>query len=143
MRREPRRPVSGAVFLDSGIFIAALARRDRSHAQAAELFGRSGTRWVTSLLVVSECYSWFLHRHGEEAARSLRSFIAALTGLGMLAPTLEDHARALRVLDRFRGAKLTYVDAASLGWIEQRKIKTVWSTDHHLGLTGAEILPRS
>jgi predicted nucleic acid-binding protein len=135
--------LSGVVFLDSGIFIAALSRRDRLHPQAVELFGRSGTRWTTSLLVVSESYSWFLHRHGEEAARTLRSFIAALTGLSVLAASLEDHERTLRVLDRFRGAKLTYVDAASLAWIEQRKIKTVWSTDHHLSLTGAEILPRS
>jgi predicted nucleic acid-binding protein len=135
--------VSGVVFLDSGIFIAALSRRDRLHAQAVELFGRPGTRWATSLLVVSEAHSWFLHRHGEEAARSLRAFISALTGLSIIPVTLDDHARTLRVLDRFRGTKLTYVDAASLGWIEQRKIKTVWSTDHHLGLTGAEILPRS
>ena len=135
--------MSDAAFLDSGIFIAALSRRDRLHVQAVELFGRVGVRWVTSLLVVSESYSWFLHRHGEEAARSLRNFIAALTGLTVLPATLEDHARTLRVLDRFRGTKLTYVDAASLGWIQLRKIKTVWSTDHHLGLTGAEILPRS
>ena len=135
--------MSETAFLDSGIFIAALSRRDRLHAQAVELFGRSGTRWITSLLVISESYSWFLHRHGEEAARNLRSFIAALTGLTMLPATLDDHERTLRVLDRFRGTKLTYVDAASLGWIEQRRIKTVWSTDHHLGLTGAEILPRS
>jgi predicted nucleic acid-binding protein len=135
--------VSRAVFLDSGIFIAALTRRDRLHAQAVELFGRAGTRWATSLLVISESYSWFLHCHGEEAARSLRAFISALAGLTILPVTLDDHARTLRVLDRFRGTKLTYVDAASLGWIEQRKIKTVWSTDHHLGLTGAEILPRS
>ena len=135
--------MSGAVFLDSGIFIAALSRRDRLHGQAVELFGRPATRWITSLLVVSESYSWFLHRHGEEAARSFRAFVSALAGLTVLAVTLDDHERTLRVLDRFRGAKLTYVDAASLGWIEQRKIKTVWSTDHHLGLTGAEILPRS
>jgi predicted nucleic acid-binding protein len=120
-----------------------LSRRDRLHVQAVELFGHGGIRWVTSLLVVSESYSWFLHRHGEEAARSLRGFISALTGLTMLPATSEDHAKTLRVLDRFRGSKLTYVDAASLAWIEQRKIKTVWSTDHHLGLTGAEILPRS
>jgi predicted nucleic acid-binding protein len=135
--------VSGTVFLDTGIFIAALSRRDRLHAPAVELFGRSGQRWVTSLLVVSEGYSWFLHRHGEEAARSLRAFIGALKGLNILAVTLEDHTRTLRVLDRFRGTKLTYVDAASLSWIEQRKIQTVWSTDHHLSMTGAEILPRS
>jgi len=135
--------VSEVAFLDSGIFIAALSRRDRLHAQAAELFGRAGTRWVTSLLVISESYSWFLHRHGEEAARSFRAFISALAGLTILPVTLDDHERTLRMLDRFRGAKLTYVDAASLSWIEQRKIKTVWSTDHHLGLMGAEIFPRS
>jgi len=135
--------VSEAVFLDSGIFIAALNRRDRLHAPTVELFGRAGTRWTTSLLVISESYSWFLHRHGEEAARNLRAFVSALAGLTILAVTLDDHERTLRVLDRFRGTKLTYVDAASLGWIEQRKIKTIWSTDHHLGLTGAEILPRS
>ena len=135
--------MSEVAFLDSGIFIAALSRRDRLHAQAAELFGRAGTRWVTSLLVISESYSWFLHRHGEEAARSFRAFISALAGLTILPVTLDDHERTLRMLDRFRGAKLTYVDAASLSWIEQRKIKTVWSTDHHLGLMGAEIFPRS
>jgi predicted nucleic acid-binding protein len=135
--------VKGEIFLDSGIFIAALSRRDRFHAQAVELFGRSGVHWITSLLVVSESYSWFLHRHGEEAARSFRGFVAALAGLKSLAVSLEDHQRTLRMLDRFRGSKLTYVDAASLGWIEKRKIASVWSTDHHLALTGAEILPRS
>lgn len=135
--------MNGTVFLDSGIFIAALSRRDRLHVPAVELFGRRGTRWVTSLLVISESYSWFLHRHGEEAARNLRAFIRALTGLSIHAVTLDDHERTLQLLDRFRGTKLTYADAASLCWIERRKIKTVWSTDHHLGLTGAEILPRS
>jgi predicted nucleic acid-binding protein len=134
--------VSAAVFLDSGIFIAALNRRDRLHSPAVELFGRNKIQWVTSLLVVSESYSWFLHRHGEEAARSLRSFLEALAGLQILPILVEDHLRTLRVLDRFRGTKLTYVDAASLAFIENRKIKTVWSTDHHLALTGAEILPR-
>jgi predicted nucleic acid-binding protein len=135
--------VSETVFLDSGIFIAALVRRDGFHAQAVELFGRPATRWVTSVLVVSESYSWFLHRHGEESARKLRGFLAALTGLRLVGFTADDHQRALSTLDRFRGAKLTYVDAASLVLLEQRKIRTVWSTDHHLSLTGAEILPRS
>jgi predicted nucleic acid-binding protein len=135
--------VSGGVFLDTGIFIAALIQSDRYHAQAVELFGRSGTRWATSVPVFSECHSWFLHRHGEESARNLRAFVAALKGLKLYEATLEDHNRALRMLDRYRGSKLTYVDASSLAWIEHQKIKIVWSTDHHLGLTGAEIVPRS
>lgn len=134
--------MSETAFLDSGIFIAALNRRDRLHAHAAELFGRAGTRLVTSLLVLSECYSWFLHRHGEEAARTLRSFIASLEDLTLLPATLDDHQRTIRVLDRYRGTKLTYVDAASLALMDRHEIVTVWSTDHHLALTGAEILPR-
>ena len=134
--------MTGEVFLDSGIFIAALNRRDRLHIPAAELFGREKTRWSTSCLVFSETYSWFLHRHGEEAARGFRAFIAQLPNLELLPAGAAAHAHTLRILDRFRGVKLTYVDAASLGWIEQHNIRTVWSTDHHLSLTGAEILPR-
>jgi predicted nucleic acid-binding protein len=46
------------------------------------------------------------------------------------------------MLDRLRGAKLTYVDASSLTLMERHKIRKVWGTDHHLALTGAEVLPR-
>lgn len=135
--------MSGRVFLDSGIFIAVLVRNDRFHPSAVELFGRIGTRWTTSLLVLSESYSWFLHRHGEEAARTLRSFAGSLKNLKLLEATLEHHDRTLRALDRYRGTKLTYVDAASLAWIDHLKIETVWSTDHHLSLGGAVVLPRT
>ena len=41
-----------------------------------------------------------------------------------------------------RGARLTYVDASSLALMDQHAIRTAWATDYHLGLTGAEVLPR-
>ena len=46
------------------------------------------------------------------------------------------------LLDRLRGTRLTCVGASSLAFLERHDIDTVWSTDHHLGLTGAEVLPR-
>jgi hypothetical protein len=46
------------------------------------------------------------------------------------------------MLERLRSSKLTYVDASSLCFLEKHKIRKVWSTDRHLGLTGAEISPR-
>jgi predicted nucleic acid-binding protein len=70
-----------SVFLDSGILIAFLNARDQWHDQAATLFALGKARWSTSFLVVSEAYSWFLHRHGEEAARALRGFLDNLDGL--------------------------------------------------------------
>ncbi len=135
--------MTDGVFLDSGIFIALLNRRDTHHAQAIALFGGRKPRWYTSYLVVSETYSWLLHRYGEEAARSFRTLLANLEGLRLCAATDEHHHRVLAMLDRLRGAKLTYVDASSLCLLERHKIKTVWATDHHLTLTGAEVLPRS
>jgi len=135
--------VNAPVFLDSGIFIALMSRKDRWHQQAVALFGGPTPRWSTSLLVVSETYTWFLHRMGEEQAREFRMLIDNLKGLRLLDATDEHHAAVVRMLDRFRGAKLSYTDASSLVHLDNRKIKCVWSTDHHLGVSGAEILPRS
>jgi predicted nucleic acid-binding protein len=97
---------------------------------------------TTSLLVWAEAYSWFLHRHGEEAARSSRLLADNLEGLTVFEANREHHRDVMRTLDRYRGAKLTYVDGSSLCLMAQHNIKTVWATDHHLGLAGAEVLPR-
>jgi predicted nucleic acid-binding protein len=131
-----------AVFLDSGIFIAFLNRHDQWHTQATALFSLARPRWSTSYLVIGEAYSWFLHRYGEEAARSFRAFVDKLDSLKIHDVTAEHHRQVGRMLDRLRGAKVSYVDASSLCLLERHKIRKVWSTDFHLGLTGAEVLPR-
>ena len=131
------------VFLDTGIFIAAMSRRDRYHEQARTLFaGTPHPHWHTSVLVWSEAYNWFLDRHGDEAARSFGSMVASLEGLVMFTADQDHHARVCRMSDRLRHEKLTYVDASSLVLMGDQGIRTVWSTDRRLGLTGAEVLPR-
>ncbi len=130
------------VFLDTGIFIALMNRRDRLHKQAVALFGGPKPRWCTSFLIVSEGYSWFLHRMDEEAAREFLRLLDTLEGLRIFAAGREHHQQARQVLNRYRGAKLTYVDASSLFLIGRHRIDRVWSTDHHLGLAGVEVVPR-
>jgi predicted nucleic acid-binding protein len=134
--------VTEAVFLDSGIFIAFLNRHDQWHAQAKALFSLARPRWSTSYLVIGEAYSWFLHRHGEEAARSFRVLVDKLDGLKIHEATADHHRQVVRMLDRLRGAKVSYVDASSLCLLERHKIRKVWSTDFHLSLTGTEVAPR-
>ena len=133
----------GKVFLDTGIYIALLNRRDQRHPQAVNLFGGPRPHWYTSILVWSEAHSWFLHRHGENAARSFRVLASSLEGLEILGADLNHHGETLRMLDRMRGARLTYVDASSLALMARHEIRTAWSTDHHLGLTGGTVLPRA
>ena len=132
------------VFLDTGIFIAAMNRHDRYHDRARALFaGTPHPRWHTSVLVWSEAHNWFLAQHGDDAARAFGSMVASLEGLVMFTADEDHHARVCRMSDRLRHENLTYVDASTLVLIDEHDINTVWSTDHRLGLTGAEVLPLS
>lgn len=135
--------MTGSVYLDTGIFIAFLNRRDQWHAQAVTLFSTAKPGLRSSVLVVSEAYSWFLHRMGEESARSFVALLDRLPGLHLYEATKAHHEETVKMLNRHRGSKLTYVDGSSLCLIEQHRIPTVWATDHHLSLTGAAVLPRS
>lgn len=134
--------MSQRVFLDSGIFIAFLNSRDRWHPQAAALFNGPKPRWSTSMLVVSEAYSWFLHRMGEEAARGFRLLLANLPDLTIFDAPASHHREATTVLEKLRGSKLSYVDASSLALMDRHRIRRAWATDRHLSLTGAEVFPR-
>jgi predicted nucleic acid-binding protein len=143
MARKKKRAPKGRVFLDTGIFVAALDRSDHWHAAARALFATTSPFLpCTSLFVVSEAHSWFLHRLGEEPARTFQAFLAALPALTLFEGTKAVHASTLRMLDRMRGTKLTYVDASSLVLVEEHRIRTVWGTDPPLGITGADVVPR-
>ena len=121
---------------------AAMNRRDEYHERARALFAGTQPRWHTSVLVWSEAYNWFLHRHGDEAARSFGSMVASLEGLVVFTADADHHAEVCRMSDRLRRARLTYVDASSLVLMDRHGIGTVWSTDTRLELTGAVVVPK-
>jgi len=135
--------VTGEVYLDSGAFVAFLLRSDRLHDEVVRLFSRPPCSWCTSALVVAETYSWFVHRLGEGPARTLRALLDSLSDLQVLEVESAHMAAVWAKLDDLRGLKLTFVDASSLVWLQEREIKTVWGTDHHLAVEGARVLPGS
>jgi len=131
----------GPVFLDTGIFIAFLDRSDRYHAAAVGLFANPPRRWCSSLGVVAETYGWFLHRLGEEAARTFRLALEDFPRLDLLALDAPVHEAIGPKLERLRGHKLTYVDGSSLVLMERLRIREVWGTDRDLALEGARVVP--
>ena len=132
---------SGPAFLDTGIFIAFLDRSDRYHAAAIRLFAEPPRRWYSSLGVVGETYGWFLHRLGEEAARTFRMALDDFPRLDLLAIDAVVHKAVGPKLERLRGRKLTYVDASSLILMERLRVREVWGTDRDLALEGARVVP--
>ena len=132
---------AGPAFVDTGILIAFLDRSDQYHQAATRLFSDPPRRWFSSLAIVSETYGWFLHRLGEEAARTFRLALADLPRLELLSLDAEHHALVIRKLERLRGHKLTYVDASSLVFLDRFRIEEVWGTDRDLALAGARVTP--
>ncbi|MGH7563715.1 MAG: type II toxin-antitoxin system VapC family toxin [Gemmatimonadota bacterium] len=130
-----------SVYVDCGAFIAFLVRRDRSHEEVAPLFAHPPRWWYTSVLVISETYSWFLHSLGEESARMFRQLLSDLSGLQVLDADSEHRTAVWAKLDDLRGRKLTFADASSLVWIKEKGVEKVWGTDHHLGIEGATVMP--
>jgi predicted nucleic acid-binding protein len=133
---SPRR-----VFLDTGIFVAFLDRSDGLHRAAVRLFADPPRRWWTSVFVVAETYGWFLHRLGEEAARTFRLALAELPRLELLTPDAGHLETVTAVLERHRGRKLTYVDASSLAFLRELRINEVWGADRDLSIGGARVVP--
>lgn len=131
----------GAAFLDSGIFIAFLDRSDRFHSAAVELFSHPPRRCHTSLAVVAETYGWFLHRLGEDAARTFRLALADFSWLTLQPLDADHHVAVATKLERLRGHRLTYVDASSLVFLTRLRIRVVWGTDLDLSFEGARVVP--
>lgn len=132
---------SAGALVDSGAFISFLDRSARNHAAVRSLFRDPPPALCTTSLVVAETYGWFLHRLGEEPARRFRLFLRDLRRLEIVDTGPAQRDATVARLERWRGHKLTWVDAASLVVIEHRDLHVVWGTDRDLALEGATVLP--
>ena len=126
-------------YVDTSALIAFLDRSDSYHAIFRKLFS-SPSRLVTSALVIVEGHGWFLRRYDQNRAIQFLNFIDELTLLTLEQAGKEELAKAGRLIKKFADQPLTLADAHGLVIMNERRIDTCWSTDRHLGLTGAELV---
>lgn len=125
--RPPRR-----LFVDSGSWIALRSRRDQHHAEADRLFRNALERHiplVTTNLVIAETHRLTLFRAGVEPAHRALDRIEASGRVAIHFATADDHAVALRWLDRLRPRPVTYTDAVSFAVMAATRCSHVLSFD--------------
>ena len=126
-------------YVDTSALIALCDRSDTYHALFRRLFS-DPPALVTTPLVIGEGHAWFARRF--DSARGLR-FLAmteALTPLRTVSVGRREQDAAVRLLRRYSDQRMTLVDAVGLHVMENRKIRSCWSTDRHLGLTGVPLV---
>jgi predicted nucleic acid-binding protein len=126
------------VYVDTSAFIAFLDGSDSYHPLYRRLFSRPPPL-VTSSLVVAEGHGWFLRRYDFHRAFQFLNFLGELPALAIEPFGSEAMDPAHLLLRKFSDQPLTLADTHGLLVMSQRRIPTCWSTDRHLGLTGATL----
>jgi predicted nucleic acid-binding protein len=126
-------------YADTSAFIAFLDRSDSHHPLFRRLFSDPPTL-VTSTLVIAEGQGWFLRRYDARKAVEFLRFIQELAPLTVVPFGPEDLAAATAMLGKFGDQRLTLADTHGLMLMKRRRIRSCWSTDRHLGLTGVPLV---
>jgi predicted nucleic acid-binding protein len=126
-------------YVDTSALIALCDRSDTYHALFRRLFS-DPPALVTTPLVIAEGHAWFARRF--DAARGLRflAMIEALKPLRTVSVGRREQNAGVKLLRKYSDQRMTLADAVGLHVMEARKIRSCWSTDRHLGLTGIPLV---
>ena len=126
-------------YVDTSALIALCDRSDTYHALFRRLFS-DPPALVTTALVIGEGHAWFARRF--DATRGLRflAMIEAMKPLRTVSVGRREQNAAVELLQKFSDQRLTLADAIGLHVMEARKIRSCWTTDRHLGLSGVPLV---
>lgn len=126
-------------YVDTSALIAFVDRSDSYHPLFRRLFSEPPSL-VTTALVVAEGHAWFLRRYDRVRALQFLALIEDLTPLAVAGVGVVEQDAATQLLRRFSDQDLTLTDAVGLHMMKAQRIKTCWSTDFHLALTGVSLV---
>ena|SRR5271156_4832404 len=126
-------------YVDTSAFIGFLDRSDSYHPQFRQLFS-DPPKLVTSALVLAEGHGWFLRRYDQRRAIEFLAFAGILPDLDIVPFDNRGLMLASDVVKKYADQKLTLADSHGLAIIQERRIANCWSTDRHLGLSGAGLV---
>jgi predicted nucleic acid-binding protein len=125
-------------YVDTSALIAFADRSDSFHHLFRQAFAKPPAI-ITTSLVIAEGQGWFLKRFDSYRALQFLSMIEAMP-LTLVPIGQKETAAGTSILRRFADQDLTLVDAVGLHVMAERRIRSCWSTDFHLSLTGVPLL---
>ena len=126
-------------YVDTSALIAFVDRSDSHHPLFRRLFAEPPPL-LTTALVVAEGQAWFLRRYDRQRGLQFLAMIEAMTPLTVVAVGSQEQAAAVSLLRKFSDQDLTLTDAVGLHVAKARRVRSVWSTDFHLGLSGVPLV---
>ncbi len=126
-------------YVDTSAFIAFMDRSDSYHPLFRRLFS-DPPELITTTLVVAEGHGWFLKRYDRMRAAQFLSMIEDMKPLRPIGVGQEEFIGGVQIIRKFSDQNISLTDAVGLHLMKTHKIKSCWSTDFHLGLTGVSLV---
>ena len=126
-------------YVDTSALIAFADRSDTYHPLFKRLFS-SPPPLLTSTLVIAEGHGWFLKRFDRTKALQFIAMIEEMKPLQVASVGSAQQKAASEFLRRFSDQDLTITDAVGLHLMHHSRIRSCWSTDFHLSLTGVPLV---
>ena len=126
-------------YVDTSALIALADRSDTHHPLFQRLFA-DPPRLLTTTLVIAEGHGWFLKRYDPTRGLQFLAMVEAMTPLKILSVGGREQGGGTEILRRFTDQRLTLTDAVGLYLMDEHGLRSCWSTDFHLGLTGVPLV---
>jgi len=126
-------------YVDTAALIAFADRSDSYHSLFRRLFS-DPPPLLTTPLVIAEGHGWFLKRYDRSRALQFMALIEEMTPLRLIAVGQDEYKGGVAMLRRFSDQNLTLVDAVGLHTMRARRVRSCWSTDFHMRLTGVSLV---
>ena len=134
------------LFIDTGAFVAIIDKRDSYYNEAWSFYTslERHNELFTSLMVVSETYTWLRYQAGYHLATRFLDIIDKAEKAGyltILIPNSEMKGKIHAVLKNYHDQNLSYTDAASFVILETMNIQDVFGFDSHFYIINRNLWP--
>ena len=132
------------IYIDTGAFLARHLSKVQYHRQANtfwDVIQNRSEQCVTSNFVLDETFTLLGRRAGYSFAAQRAKNIYASESLDILRPSREDELEAIGFFEKYSDHRLSFTDCVSFILMKSKKIKRVFTFDHHFHLSGFQIYP--
>lgn len=133
------------IYIDTGAFLARHLSKDQYHRQANTFWDsirKKNEACMTSNFVLDETFTLLGRRAGYSFAAQRARNIYASESLNILRPNREDELKAIDFFEKYSDQRLSFTDCVSFVLMKSKKIKRVFTFDHHFQLAGFQIYPK-
>jgi predicted nucleic acid-binding protein len=134
------------IYIDTGAFLARHLSKDQYHLQAQVYWGaihKKNEACATSNFVLDETFTLMGRRAGYNFTAQRARNIYASESLKILRPTRKEELKAIDIFEKYSDQRISFTDCISFVLMQTKKIKRVFTFDHHFQFFGFQIFPKN